>query len=297
MSDPIKLGFEMSGITLALDRILPARQISEEQRKSTVYARIKKTIEREGLVEHLMVYPVADGMGSPTQYLLVDGHVRFDILKSLGYKEAFCLLSKDDESYSYNHKVNGVAPIQQHFMILRAIEHGVSEEEIAETLSVDVAAIRLRRNMIKDICPEAVELLKDKQITPLALGLLKKVKPLRQIEMAELMIGVNNYSKTYVEALLAATSRDSFVSPTPNKEALGLKPEDLARMEKEMESLEQDFRAIENAYGVNVLNLVLARGYLVKILDHAKVVQFLAAHHAEILREFQSLIDAVSLEQ
>ena len=40
-------------------------------------------------------------------------------------------------------------------------------------------------------------------------------------------------------------------------------------MEWEMESLNQDFRLIEESHGRNVLNLVLVVGYLKKLLDNA----------------------------
>ncbi len=34
------------------------------------------------------------------------------------------LVSTDDEAFTYNHKVNQLQPIQEHFMILRAIKNG-----------------------------------------------------------------------------------------------------------------------------------------------------------------------------
>ncbi len=71
------------------------------------------------------------------------------MLRDLGRKETFCLVSTDDEGYTYNHKVNRLAPIQEHFMIMKAIEHGVSEERIARALEVDVARIRIKQNMIR----------------------------------------------------------------------------------------------------------------------------------------------------
>lgn len=35
-----------------------------------------------------------------------------------------CLISDDDEAFTYNHKVNQLSAIQEHFMILRAINAG-----------------------------------------------------------------------------------------------------------------------------------------------------------------------------
>ena len=62
-----------------------------------------------------------------------------------------------------------------------------------------------------------------------------------------------------------------------------------------MENLKQDFKAIEESYGRNVLNLVLASKYLSKLLNNARVVRFLSQNYQEILLEFQNISEATSL--
>lgn len=59
------------------------------------------------------------------------------------------MISTDDEAFTYNNRVNSIAIIQEHKMILKAIENGVSEERIAKSLNVDVASIRRRWNTIE----------------------------------------------------------------------------------------------------------------------------------------------------
>ena len=49
-----------------------------------------------------------------------------------------------------------------------------------------------------------------------------------------------------------------------------------------MESLERDLKAVEESYGENMLNLTLARGYIKKLIDNAKVVRFLNANYPDI---------------
>ncbi len=75
-----------------------------------------------------------------------------------------------------------------------------------------------------------------------------------------------------------------------------MRPEDISRMEKEMEGLERDFKMIEESYAQNVLKLVLARGYLGKLLNNARIVRFLSSNYPEILAEFQIIVDAARLE-
>jgi hypothetical protein len=66
-------------------------------------------------------------------------------------------------------------------------------------------------------------------------------------------------------------------------------------MELEMDALEHDLKAVEASYGENMLNLTLARGYIKRLMENAKVVKFLAANYREILSEFESTASAETL--
>src|SRR3546814_9715289 len=75
--------------------------------------------------------------------------------------EVECLVAADDDTYTYNKRINRLAPIQEHRMIQRAIDRGVPRERIADALGLDVQTVRKRTRMLEGICPEAVEILKD----------------------------------------------------------------------------------------------------------------------------------------
>jgi len=295
MSEPrhVQLAFDVNGLRLPLNRILPLKSGDSDPKKSATFARILKSIEEVGVIEPLIVYPHKSQKG---MYLLLDGHLRFNALKRLGQHDVFCLIGTEDEAYTYNHKVSRVAPIQEHFMIMKAIQQGVSEERIAATLDIDVARIRQKRDLLTGICPEAVVLLKDKDASPGTLREMRRVKPMRQIEMAELMLASANFSASYAKCLIAATAQEQLSDPEKAKEVKGIKPEDMARIEKELDVLGRDFKMIEQGHGRNVLNLVLAVGYLRKLIDNAGVVRFLSQRYAEILAEFQKLVETASLE-
>jgi hypothetical protein len=47
-------------------------------------------------------------------------------LVSLLQDEVACLFARDDETYSYNRRVNRRSTIQEHYMIRRAIDRGDS---------------------------------------------------------------------------------------------------------------------------------------------------------------------------
>lgn len=146
-------------------------------------------------------------------------------------------------------------------MILKAVKSGVSEERIATVLGVDVATIRKQRDMLEGICKEAADLLKNRRLSPNVFAVMKKMKPMRQIEAVELLMTANNFSVPYMKALLAATPPDMRLDPDKRKASDGLTAEQITKMEKEMEVLQRDLKLIEDSRGEEVLNLVVARGF------------------------------------
>ncbi|HPF39693.1 MAG TPA: plasmid partitioning protein RepB C-terminal domain-containing protein [Phycisphaerae bacterium] len=286
------MAFDPEGTVLPLDLIYPLKKLTAAIKQSARYRRIVSSIQEIGIIEPLVVFPQN---GRTKGYILLDGTIRYEVLKEIGKTEAFCLVATEDEAYTYNHKVNQVTPIQEHFMILRAIENGVSEERIATTLNVDVSNIRSKRDLLKGVCPEAVNLLKDRRASAGALKELSKAKPMRQIEMAELMIASGNLGTSYAKCLIAATSEDQLADKVVAKAKEILSPDEIARMEREMDNLSKDFRQIEETHGRNVLNLVTVVAYLRKLLENRGVVRFLSKNHADMLGEFQKIVESTSL--
>ena len=62
-----------------------------------------------------------------------------------------------------------------------------------------------------------------------------------------------------------------------------------------MANLQREMKPIEDSYGPDHLNLVLARGYLVSILSNTKVERYLNNNHDEILGEFRKISDSTSI--
>jgi ParB-like chromosome segregation protein Spo0J len=286
------MAFEPSGMMLPIDQLLPLRKLPTSIRSTEKYKCIAASIREVGLIEPLIVYPQP---GQADCYVVLDGTVRLDVLKCQNVTEAFCLIGIDNEAYTYNHKVNQLTPIQEHFMIMKAIEHKVPEERIASTLNVDVSAIRRKMNLLDGICPEAVALLKNRKVSAGALREVKRVTPMRQIEMAELMISFHNFSASYAKCLYFATPQEQRLPGDTPPSDDGVSPEDQARMEREMMELRRNFKVIEETHGENVLHLTLATGYLKKLLNNARIVRHLSQRQPEILTEFQNILEKPEL--
>jgi ParB-like chromosome segregation protein Spo0J len=125
----VKAAFEKQVVLLPLDIIAPQKEVTQGHRSGEFYKQLTASLKHVGVIEPLVVYP-----RGPGDYLLLDGHVRLEILKSIGVKEVKCLLATDDEAYTYNRHVNHIPAVAQHFMLLEALKNGLTEERIAAAL-------------------------------------------------------------------------------------------------------------------------------------------------------------------
>ncbi len=280
------VAFELERIRIPIEKILPVRIVKDPDKKVRRYREIVSTIREVGLIEPLMVYPEKGDMGN---YLLTDGHLRLAACRELEIGLVDCIVALDDECYTYNARVNRLAPIQERRMLLKAVENGVSIERIAAALNIDISKIRARLSVTSGICPEVVEMLKEKQMSSSALRLLRKAIPARQIEMAELMVSANNFTRMYVEALLLGTPKDKLVSAA-SKPLRKIKPEELARMEFETESLSKAYKACEQVFSERVLQLTVLRRYAMRLLENEKVNRFVRSRHVEIHAELTEIV-------
>ena len=291
MSREVFLAFEKQSIVIKLVDLLPLKIISKTVRKTSKYQQILSSIIDVDIIEP----PVVARQKGSDKFLLLDGHMRIQVLKELGRSEVECLIAKDDEAFTYNKQISRLSAVQERKMLLRAIERGVSEERLATALNVNLSSIKRKKSLLDGICREVEEILKDKDCPINTFQCLKKMKPIRQIEVAELMVTMNNYSSSYARAALAATPQDQLKESSKPKSFKGISPAQIAKMEKEMASLQREIKLLEDSYGSDHLNLVLARGYLQSMLKNEEIVGYLSKNHAEILHEFEKISQAVSL--
>lgn len=290
----IALGFSLDTRTVPLANLLPSRKIPEGLDISKKFKQIRSSIEEIGLIEPLSITPEIQKSGN---HMVLDGHIRMIALRDLGKTEVPCLVAKDDEGYTYNSRINRLSTIQEHYMIRRAIDRGVSPERLAKALSMDVSHVNKKMRLLDGICPEAQELLKDRQFSPELSRFLRQMKPTRQVECIELMLSANNVTVSYVEAMLVATPAEMLVEGKKPPKAAGVTQEQMAKMEREMANLHGQYKMVEESYGQDVLNLVLARGYLMRLLENGAVVRYLKQRQPDVLKEFEAIVKTVALDQ
>ena len=280
---PVKRSFQPEVVSIATVAIVPIKTVSVAYRKTETYRRIAASIAHVGVIEPLVVFPTPGGT-----YLLLDGHTRLDVLVTMGVEAVSCILATDNESYTYNKRVNYIPPIAQHYMILRALAH-VSEERIAAALNVTVAAIRGKRDLLKGICTEAVELLRNERVSRDAFSALRRMKPVRQIDVARLMISARKFSGHFAKALLDGT-REEFLADKPPARRRDIAPERKTMMEQETDELLKHADSIKAHYGEDVLDLTTACKYVGRLLANSRIRRYLTKNHEDTFAALEQLI-------
>jgi len=287
----LRKAFEREGIRLALTVILPLKAVRPSIKSTIKYQQILASIQEVGLVEAPVVTQSDKKSG---QYFLVDGHLRLVAIRELGWAEVDCLVTDHDDTYTYNKRVSRLSAVQDHKMIVRAMERGVSAARLARSLGISEDTVRQRFRLLNGICEEAAGMLSDAPCPSKVFSVLRQMKAVRQIEAAELMVGNRNFSIQFANAMLAATP-PPLLAVEPKVPSAPGTAESVARMERELAALQMQTSAVEDSYGPDVLHLTIIKGHLAKWLADATVVKWLARHRPEYLKEFQKVVETVDV--
>lgn len=288
----VRLGFEMDCITVPIAQLHATRPLPTSIRDSVKYRKVRASISAVGLVEPLVVIPHPAHQGG---YQVLDGHLRLLLLQELELTSALCLLSTDDEAYTYNRRVSRLSAVQEHRMIVRAFERGTSVQRLSLALDYSEAAIEARFRMLDGVCEEAVRLLADKPAGGSMFTVLRKMNHFRQIDVARTMVGLDNYSVKFAEAMLQATPVDQLAPNARAKVARAGASDTLQRLQRELSALQADSKVLEETYADANLQLAIIKAFVKSLLENAPVVRWLARFHHDYLQQLQLVAEIKNL--
>jgi hypothetical protein len=120
-----------------------------------------------------------------------------------------------------------VAPVQEHLMVMRALERGIPEAKLARALNVNIQHIKRRATLLNGICPRGRPSAQGQTCQSMTFDALRKMKPERQIEACNLMASTSNFSSSYAKALVAASKREDIKTPPRSLRVFGVTAADL----------------------------------------------------------------------
>lgn len=77
----VRVGFDEETLDLRLEQIIPVKPVMSSTRDSRKYKQIKSSIQEVGIIEPPVV---TREKASSELYILLDGHLRIEVLKELG---------------------------------------------------------------------------------------------------------------------------------------------------------------------------------------------------------------------
>lgn len=275
-----------------IEVLIPSRTLPVNIKSSGKYKQIVNSIAEIGLIEPVMTFINDNG-----DQKILDGHLRIEALRDLNITHAHCLISPVEETYSYNKRVNHLTILQEQKMLQKAVESGVPVEKLCAVLGLSQSIINTRLRISDGITKEVLALLSEKNVSQNIFDILRKIKPYKQIEFVTTMITLNNFTRKFALSMLHILPSEHLVRKNDNT------PEDkdmvktLARLEKEMATLQIETQNIQNEYAENNLNLIIVKSYIAKLLRKNDIIHWLYDNKCEYLDVLKKIIGIESLNE
>jgi CRISPR/Cas system-associated protein Csm6 len=120
------------------------------------------------------------------------------------------------------------------------------------------------------------------------------MKPFRQIEAVEMMVSANCFTRNYADMLLATTRPEHLVSAKKARNDVTL--EEIERMQREMERLQEDYQSIENTLAESTLDLVVIKGYLTRLIQNKAIADYLGSKHKEWFDGLTKMLEDIAID-
>jgi len=287
----VRSAFQRETVELPLDVLRPHRPLVASATHCRKFLQVLASVATVGLVEPIVVVPEHDVEG---RYLILDGRLRLEALRRLGKGVATCLLATEDEAYTYNRHVNRLTAGQDARMIAQAVRRGVPQERIAAVLGVDERTVKAKVKLLKDICPDAAALLADRNCPAATYEILKRLRPLRQLEAAELMCSQSNFSSAFATAIKLPTPPKPLMPSATNRSGdADVAQEQMDRLQREIASLQPKLTDVEERYGLEHLHLAVSVSYVSSLLKNASVHDWLTKMAPRQLANLREVVAVV----
>ncbi|MDQ9174737.1 plasmid partitioning protein RepB C-terminal domain-containing protein [Cronobacter sakazakii] len=288
----IKLRFGDNFIYLDTNKLTPSKELLENVKRSHKYHQIVTSIESLGIIEPIIVF--YDKENDVTKIL--DGHLRVEALKDLGIEKAPCILSSINDAFTPNKQVNHINVVEEHRMIMKSLAN-VSMEKLSAALGISIESIKDKANVMNGIDPSVIPKLSDKPIPKATFDVLRKMKPVRQIEAVGTMINFDNYSRKFAMSILDATPASLIVNKGKNVSYKRDIRKNIFRLEQEMATTSDETKKLQNEYGSNMLKFVIIQSYINKLLGNPKVLHWFLENEIDYLNELKRISSINSLDE
>jgi len=122
------------------------------------------------------------------------------------------------------------------------------------------------------------------------------MKPLGQIEAAELMLSASNFSSPFAAVILGVTKPDLLMKP-PKASTKGEHPHASVLLEETTDTLIAELAVARKTYGADVLDLTVICRCIEGLLANPAVDKYLRQNHVDALSELSRLLEETDGER
>jgi DNA invertase Pin-like site-specific DNA recombinase len=166
-------------------------------------------------------------------------------------------------------------------------KNGLSLNELSDLLPADRSLVRLEAYDDKGLDPVTADILHTYPVRPSALSLLKRLKPERQVEIAEQMVAHANWGPTFVRVLMYASKSHLFVDGIKERRNRNWSVSGTRKFAAESDSLYRKLKALGPNLGQSFLLLATFQRYASVILKNVNVRSFIARRHPDAIVALQ----------
>lgn len=270
----------VKGVDVPIVKLTPLRKRTVGKKN---YAKLLANIKAVGLIEPLCVCQEGE------QYFILDGYLRYTALLELGVEAVPCLVLSGRDLYTPNRQVNHLSPREEVRMLRKALEK-LDEATIAQAFGVESLKGRLSTSLYRELHPFVVGEMDSGRLLQSVARELTYVAPKRQVEIVKLMQETKDTSLAFAKAQILSTApalRSKKRRRTNPWQRGDSTKRDLARKLAEVEKHYDFYSALYRQYVGDLLKLAI---YVRQIITRRELRDYLAAHHAEELHLFESVL-------
>jgi ParB-like chromosome segregation protein Spo0J len=284
-----QLSFARIPAPIPLDQLQLRQQTARDEHRVEHLRGLQRSVERFGQLAPVVVIPVRPGTRSSndSQFLVVDGELRVTGLQLLRAKSAVCI-QPVAKSLTGTERLNLPSIAQEHQILARAVEMGLPVGYLAEVFGIEPSAIALRLGMLRRICPAALRLIGDTPASEGAYRCLRRLTPERQVEVAQAMLDLEDFSARVALALVRSTPgtqfvrKPRFVWPDGDRTSAAT-----TRSAFSVAAAETRRLAVQHPHAA--LELCILTAHVRALLSNTALVRWLALHRPDQLQRLVAL--------
>ena len=279
MGTPINV----QGKDIPIELLVPLKEREINFKKHRGYKRIKSTIQMVGLLDPLCVYP------ENGYYIIVDGYLRYMILRELKVRMVPCQIQQNKEAYTYNKMVNNLSTVQQSRMLRQSLGT-LDKNTIEKTFGIKSLNYRLATTILKQLHPDVIKAVDKEIMTRRSAAELTNVNQERQQQILKEMNRTKDFSISFARALVIKTPPEMRSRNRKKKKPWIHESEKTKQLVEKLEETEKRYNFYTILYRQYTTDLLILCTYTRTLITNEIIRSHLESNFPEILERFQMIV-------